>query len=352
MNLRISDLLNDWADDTVELPFPSDVSPDHIRTQTLARAQTPPKPQPKPKRRRVSLLLCAALAAALCVSAAAYQLLGPGELLDSFFTLESAPLNATQKETLDEIGATQLPPSVSNGVTLTPLAAAMDERTLYLRLRVEAPEGTVLPDMQEREDYAFLDFDILYTDTGKRGGTAMQKARWLADDVPGDNVAEFVFILYGDIDTNLLDGESYTVYVRNLLFNPGDDEDYVLLEGEWSFPLSFFSQSQEVTVDTAGATRWDEETQCTLQLDELRITPLSAVFRISYPDGGAPQFPPEAGIEVVLTDGTVLTVLYGMGTSGAQGCNGSYAFDTPVPLEDIAYIRFGNYKLTLPQANA
>ena len=68
----------------------------------------------------VRLLACAALAAVFTVSAmAAYHLWGPGELFDPFFTLESAPLDDGQKELLDQIGATNLPPVTSNGVTLT-----------------------------------------------------------------------------------------------------------------------------------------------------------------------------------------------------------------------------------------
>ena len=76
------------------------------------------------KRGKLLMLACAALAAVFTVSAmAAYHLWGPGELFDPFFTLESAPLNGGQKELLDQIGATDLPPVTSNGVTLTPLAA-------------------------------------------------------------------------------------------------------------------------------------------------------------------------------------------------------------------------------------
>ena len=79
----------------------------------------------------MNLLACAALAAVFTVSAmAAYQLWGPGELFDPFFTIESAPLNDGQKALLDEIGTTDLPPVTSGGTTLTPLAAIADEHTL------------------------------------------------------------------------------------------------------------------------------------------------------------------------------------------------------------------------------
>ena len=89
--------------------------------------------QTKRPRRRMGLrlLACAGLAAVFTVSAmAAYQLWGPGELFDPFFTIESAPLNDGQKALLDEIGTTDLPPVTSGGTTLTPLAAIADEHTL------------------------------------------------------------------------------------------------------------------------------------------------------------------------------------------------------------------------------
>ena len=92
----------------------------------------------------VRLLACAALAAVFTVSAmAAYHLWGPGELFDPFFTLESAPLNGGQKELLDQIGATDLPPVTSNGVTLTPLAAiAARAHPLPSVCGWRPPEGT------------------------------------------------------------------------------------------------------------------------------------------------------------------------------------------------------------------
>lgn len=347
MKIKISDLLDDWEDGAVELPPPPEIDPEQIRARTRQRLRTRPR-----GRRGISrLLLCAVLAGALCISAAAY-LLGPGEMLNSFFTLESGALSDAQKETLDGMGTAELPASSDGGVTLTPLAAVMDEHTLYLRLRVEAPEGTALPDMGEQEDYAFLDFDLRDTDTDERDGACMQKARWLPDDVPGDNVTELVFILYGDASLNLNDGRERTLYLRDMLFHPNGAEDFVLLEGEWTFPLSAVDQSQEVTVDTTDATRWNEEAQVTMRLDELRISPLSVLYRISCPyETPAQGTYLEAGIEVVLTDGSVITINVGQGTFDSRYAEAVYAFDSPVPLEQIDFIRFGECELTLPEAS-
>ena len=141
----------------------------------------------RPRRRMgVRLLACAALAAVFTVSAmAAYHLWGPGELFDPFFTLESAPLDGGQKELLDQIGATDLPPVTSNGVTLTPLAAVADEHTLYLRLRLEAPEGTVLPDMGEQEDHIAPMWSWSTRTPGSSSTGACRRPGSSPDDTPG-----------------------------------------------------------------------------------------------------------------------------------------------------------------------
>ena len=215
MPVRMTDLLDGWEDGSVELPPPAGMSPERIKERTMEKIRQTKRPR---RRMGVRLLACAALAAVFTVSAmAAYHLWGPGELFDPFFTLESAPLNGGQKELLDQIGATDLPPVTSNGVTLTPLAAVADEHTLYLRLRLEAPEGTVLPDRGEQEDHIAHDVELVDADTGERLNWGMQKARFLPDDTPGDNSLELVFMLLGGPNgANWVDGTSKTLTITGL----------------------------------------------------------------------------------------------------------------------------------------
>ena len=215
----MTDLLDGWEDGSVELPPPAGMSPERIKERTMEQIRQTKRPR---RRMGVRLLACAALAAVFTVSAmAAYHLWGPGELFDPFFTLESAPLDDGQKELLDQIGATNLPPVTSNGVTLTPLAAIADEHTLYLRLRLEAPEGTVLPDMGEQEDHIAHGVGLVDADTGERLNWGMQKARFLPDDTPGDNSLELVFMLLGGPNgANWVDGTSKTLTITDLILCP------------------------------------------------------------------------------------------------------------------------------------
>ena len=63
VNLRISDLLDDWEDGSVELSPPPEVSPDRIRARTRKQlAVRLPKRRAHPR-----LLACAALAASCCI---------------------------------------------------------------------------------------------------------------------------------------------------------------------------------------------------------------------------------------------------------------------------------------------
>lgn len=360
MPVRISDLLDGWEDGSTELPVPAGMSPERIREMTMEKIRQSKRPR---RRMGLRLLACAGLAAAFTVSAmAAYQLWGPGELFDPFFTIESAPLSDGQKALLDEIGTTNLPPATSNGTTLTPLAAIADEHTLYLRLRLEAPEGTVLPDTGEQEAHIAHNVQLVNTQTGEQLNWGMQKARFLPDDTPGDNTLELVFMLLGfPRGANWIDGTSKTLTITDLLLQPREAEDagMMYLEGEWSFSLDGFYPSKAVEVNTIGATRWDETTERMVTLEGLTLSPLSAAFTTSYPTWGD-----EGGvftsieIELVFQDGSTVVIDGGSGNTspgpdgqgGTEYFTGVHSFDTPLDLTQLDHIQFGEYRLELPDA--
>ena len=323
----MTDLLDGWEDGSVELPPPAGMSPERIKERTMEQIRQTKRPR---RRMGVRLLACAALAAVFTVSAmAAYHLWGPGELFDPFFTLESAPLDDGQKELLDQIGATNLPPVTSNGVTLTPLAAIADEHTLYLRLRLEAPEGTVLPDMGEQEDHIAHGVELVDADTGERLNWGMQKARFLPDDTPGDNSLELVFMLLGGPNgANWVDGTSKTLTITDLILCPREPEDAgkTYLEGEWSFSLDSFYQGKEVEINTIGAVRWDEETERMVTLEGLTLSPLAASYTISYPVEESWEFV-DLQLELVYKDGSSVTIDGGSG-KGSHGPDGQGGTDT------------------------
>ena len=151
MNKRISDLLDGYEDGSVELSGETPLSSARIKELTMQRAKGI-KRNPW-HRAPLRVLAAAAAAAALTMTAfAAARILGAGDLMAGLFEgWGGKPLSVTQVETLNGMGhlfdGSEQFSVTSGGATITPVSALADEDCYYLHLRVEAPEGTVLPDL-------------------------------------------------------------------------------------------------------------------------------------------------------------------------------------------------------------
>ena len=77
-----------------------------------------------------------------------------------------------QEDTYKQISADSMLPCTSNGATITPIAAIADNTMCYIRLKIDAPEGTVLNIPNEDNGYLQLNngsYDLLVNkETGKR----------------------------------------------------------------------------------------------------------------------------------------------------------------------------------------
>ena len=152
MKRNISDLLDQYPAEDLDLGGRVPYSPSRIKEMTMNNIETREyKPNQSPERfKPARLLLAAAVIAALSVSAlAAGHFFKPGESFQNFFTPEDGALSQNQLDVIDQLGQVfdgeggPAPAAVtSNGATITPIAAIADENVYYLRLRVEAPEGT------------------------------------------------------------------------------------------------------------------------------------------------------------------------------------------------------------------
>ncbi len=224
---------------------------------------------------------------------------------------------------------------------------------------MEAPEGTVLPDMGEQADHIAYDVELVNADTGERLNWGMQKARFLPDDTPGDNSLELVFMLLGGPNgANWIDGTSKTLTISGLALFP-DDGERMRLDGKWSFSLDGFYPSKAVEVNPIGAACWDEETERMVTLEGLTLSPLSAAFTTSYPTWGDEwAIFALAEIELVFQDGSTVSFDSGSGNT-SQGPDGEggvvyftgvHSFDAPLDLTQLDHIQFGEYRLELPDA--
>ena len=380
MKRNISDLLDRYPAEDVELGGNSPYSPNRIKEITMKNIHTETKSRKrgfKPAR----LLVAAAVAAAFTVSAlAAGRLLG-GELFGDVFSRGNDSLTPGQMETIDRLVQTfegqdgAAPAAVTdNGASITPLAALADGNIYYLRLRVEAPEGTALPDLDwERDGACYQLFgpeaaDRLTLEPAQGAYPAdafgyQLDFRPLPDSEPNDNVKEFVvqFTNLSDDGIALNDGVSKQLTIHGLWTQDSDKVYTPIFTGEFAFDigLNFQSQLLDLAVDgLTWSTRAEDEFRgvaydVTNTVKQMSLSPLSLSYRYTttLPKDnnwiGAGLGP----VEIVLKDGTAIPCIHGCDTdvgdsqTGTRELEGFVVFDQPLDLSQVDYVQYGENKI-------
>lgn len=380
MKRNISDLLDRYPAEDVELGGNTPYSPTRIKEITMKNIHTETKSRKrgfKPAR----LLVAAAVAAAFTVSAlAAGRLLG-GELFGDVFSRGNDSLTPGQMETIDRLVQTfegqdgAAPAAVTdNGASITPLAALADGNIYYLRLRVEAPEGTALPDLDwERDGACYQLFgpeaaDRLTLEPAQGAYPAdafgyQLDFRPLPDSEPNDNVKEFVvqFTNLSDDGIALNDGVSKQLTIHGLWTQDSDKVYTPIFTGEFAFDigLNFQSQLLDLAVDgLTWSTRAEDEFRgvaydVTNTVKQMSLSPLSLSYRYTttLPKDnnwiGAGLGP----VEIVLKDGTAIPCIHGCDTdvgdsqTGTRELEGFVVFDQPLDLSQVDYVQYGDNKI-------
>ena len=380
MKRNISDLLDRYPAEDVELGGNSPYSSNRIKEITMKNIHTETKSRKrgfKPAR----LLVAAAVAAAFTVSAlAAGRLLG-GELFGDVFSRGNDSLTPGQMETIDRLVQTfegqdgAAPAAVTdNGASITPLAALADGNIYYLRLRVEAPEGTALPDLDwERDGACYQLFgpeadDHLTLEPAEGAYPAdtfgyQLNFRPLPDSEPNDNVKEFVvqFTNLSDDGIALNDGVSKQLTIHGLWTQDSDKVYTPIFTGEFAFDigLNFQSQLLDLAVDgLTWSTRAEDEFRgvaydVTNTVKQMSLSPLSLSYRYTttLPKDnnwiGAGLGP----VEIVLKDGTAIPCIHGCDTdvgdsqTGTRELEGFVVFDQPLDLSQVDYVQYGENKI-------
>lgn len=380
MKRNISDLLDRYPAEDVELGGNSPYSSTRIKEITMKNIHTETKSRKrgfKPAR----LLVAAAVAAAFTVSAlAAGRLLG-GELFGDVFSRGNDSLTPGQMETIDRLVQTfegqdgAAPAAVTdNGASITPLAALADGNIYYLRLRVEAPEGTALPDLDwERDGACYQLFgpeaaDRLTLEPAQGAYPAdafgyQLDFRPLPDSEPNDNVKEFVvqFTNLSDDGIALNDGVSKQLTIHGLWTQDSDKVYTPIFTGEFAFDigLNFQSQLLDLAVDgLTWSTRAEDEFRgvaydVTNTVKQMSLSPLSLSYRYTttLPKDnnwiGAGLGP----VEIVLKDGTAIPCIHGCDTdvgdsqTGTRELEGFVVFDQPLDLSQVDYVQYGENKI-------
>ena len=383
MKRNISDLLDRYPAEDVELGGNSPYSSNRIKEITMKNIHTETKSRKrgfKPAR----LLVAAAVAAAFTVSAlAAGRLLG-GELFGDVFSRGNdslTPGSTYQMETIDRLVQTfegqdgAAPAAVTdNGASITPLAALADGNIYYLRLRVEAPEGTALPDLDwERDGACYQLFgpeadDHLTLEPAEGAYPAdtfgyQLNFRPLPDSEPNDNVKEFVvqFTNLSDDGIALNDGVSKQLTIHGLWTQDSDKAYTPIFTGEFAFDIGLNFQSQLLDLAVDGLT-WSTQAEdefrgvaydVTNTVKQMSLSPLSLSYRYTttlpadnnWIDAGL------GPVEIVLTDGTSIPCIHGRDTdlgnsqAGTRELEGFVVFDQPLDLSQVDHLQYGENKI-------
>ena len=364
MAYNIYDLMDTVQDDTVALPEDKTVDTGRIKALTRQKLrQQAQRPAGQRTGRFTRGLLIAAAAAVMCTATVAAARLGVADSFKGYF----GDLTAAEKQLVEQHGTTDMPaPVTSNGTTITLLAAYGDAYNCYVRLRVAAPEGTVLriPDSQTEGDLMLCGTEedgILETADYDFSGMGYS-VKW-EDSTPGDNTLEGVVYMgsqmlsddaaqrVGETRMRFDDGRPKWLHITGLAVYSASLGQYTetVLEGDWRFELPDLSaQAAPIEVDASGLTVESTQPGRMIYLDAFRIS--STYIQVKYDsdsidDFDAPPCEPEGGWALVLDDGTEVT----LGSEDPQGggWNNShvdifYRFAAPIDVTQVDHIRFGD----------
>ena len=367
MEYNIYDLMDDVRDDTVTpAPGCDEAALRRIKELTMKKIENQQggRPAVKKTRRVARGLLIAAIVAVMCTATVAAAKLGVADSFKGYF----GDLTAEQKQLMEEMGTTDMQPVTSNGTTITPLAVYGDAYHYYIRLLVQAPEGTVLriPDSQTEGVYLKLvgteENGILETSDYDFGGVGYS-VEW-EDSTPGDNILEGVVYLEGQMlsddasqrvgESGLRfdDGQPKWLHITRFVLGVGDEYTETVLEGDWRFALPDLSaQAALVEVDASGLTVESTQPGRMIYLDTFRIS--STYIQVKYDsdsidDFDAPPCEPEGGWALVLDDGAEVA------GDDSDVCGGSYnnshvdlyfRFAAPIDVSRVDHIRFGTLEI-------
>lgn len=317
--------------------------------------------------------------------------LNDGALFGNFFGIN---LSDRQTELIDDIGRTFEQSVTSNGTTMTVIRGIADEDHYYLHLRVEAPEGMVLPDYPEESGihYDFNGSNVYvddpywggnYTDSrmkiyyycngeaNRMGFTASTTT--LPDADPTDNVKEFV-ILFSNCDrlATFNGGWKKELTIHGLFLRGEEGTHQKLLGGNFRFDVwvtydDWDKKTVELDIeDYSFDTYYEGDFAFRTTVEKIIITPLGLTREFSATKAQHWDICPTGGsVQVVMKDGSSMLVgdysEYNFGKDEGyltiselariEGVNlgyhherfggfmgDSYLFDAPVVLEDIDYL--------------
>jgi len=309
-----------------------------------ALMNTPPF-APAPRRKSWGKRWLAAGLAAAVLAGSAVAVTGP--LWEQYF----GHLNETQQEVIDTLSQ-ELPAAVSNGTTMTPLAAFGDEDFYYLMLEITPPDGIVLPAYGEDEGYYQLfgdsaDENMTLTDSAGNDIHGNWEFEWMPR-TGEDSPLTAVIRLWPREGVDFSDGTDKILHLPGLWVQSPDKEYISVLTGSWDFNIGAYTGGVESRVlDVSGITAEGKEFGA-LTLDSIRISPLGIRWRYHWEapvEGACPGAP----ISLVMANGGEVRLSNSVGSWNEEACwHEAYGpFEAPVDLDAAAYIRWGTAVIPL-----
>lgn len=330
-------------------------------------------------------LLIAAMIAVFSVSAiAATVITGAGDYFKDFFSKDGTALASGQIESINTIGNTFFSGVTDNGSTITPLAAIADENLFYLRVLVEAPEGTILKTLDENTDgyYQFFgseadeDMTLTIEDNKNASFGWSPTFTYLADADNSDNKMEAVIRLnryeFQESDLVFNDGKSKILTIPGLWIQSPDKIYTPVFKGTFSFDIGKNFNSSKIEKTGLSVSCTSPDFGHTNRLTFVKLSPLS--FSYTFMSNMVPNDWIEPGlghVKIILKDGTtfydnmagitpgisaskkeLLNLIFGTEDASLTSTTETefreyITFDEPLDLTLVSHIVYGENRISL-----
>lgn len=321
-----------------------------INSEAIRNAKMPQKCRTSHKKKFVTVLIAAVLVLSMGVTAFAY--FGNGEWFKSLFAGRAKDeLTNSQQQYIDENVVGIGEKAVCGDWTVTVESAICDKYHAFIKLNIEAPEGTEF----KEGVYSFEDVNFHKTEHDNEENISSYGYSFsFAENESGKKntislLFESVITVEELRDFSYTDGAEREFSVKNFSFINENAEKQILAEGEWQFRF-YLKEADENAVEevefvtepvsTFGKGLQREKVKA--RLLSCRVTAMGATCMLDF----LPEETPEAielqNVKIRMKDGSCIEAL-----PGACGlnyytklCTLNLNFEAPVLLGEIDYIEF------------
>lgn len=312
------------------------------------------------KKRITTFIVIAAIVSILGLTSYASEYILPTDYWFYSFFADDPKSEATdvlsenQLKILDR-GLVAINQSVTNdGWTITLESGISDGYRMFIKYRIDAPEGIIL----NADNYASDKTTDIRTPRGIEGNysAGYYGGESLEDDNPNDNsvskLLEYLLLPPEGSDFSITDGTVWTITFHNIKEENGSREDFtrtILCEGKWEFNVVFtddllVTKSAELLEKPiyCSSTKWvgNKKIHMKAKVISFELRTLTATVKYRRPITALFEGVILDPIYVVMNDGTRVEAHFKMGLNRQIYDECIMTFDRPVSVDDIAYIDF------------